>query len=89
MRFEQDDPEVKGILDSGDQPHKVEAAVQAILSGRLTEALGRHATALKDAATASDKYADRLVQVTDRLGWATWALVVVAIVQIIVTLYKG
>jgi hypothetical protein len=56
---------------------ELKAATENILNG-----MNRHAAALTKAAEASDTYSRRLV-------WATSALVLVAVVQIIVTLCRG
>ena len=61
----------------------------SLMSLALAEALAEHADALANATRASDGYADHLVGVTRRLGWATWALVGVAAVEIIVTWWWG
>jgi len=61
----------------------------SLMSLALAEGLEQHGEALTRAATASDEYAKHLVQVTGRLSVATWALVLVAAVQIIVTWWRG
>ena len=76
-----DDPVIRKILGTNDRSERIAALVQTELSGRLVGSLNAHASALKDAADASDKYAGRLV-------WATWALVLASVVLIIVTWLK-
>ena len=91
LRFEPRDPRVRKLLEKiydasvlSPEKHlqKDAAEVQCAVTEILVEALERHATALADAATASDKYSHRLI-------WATWALVLAAAAQIVVTIYRG
>jgi len=63
--------------------------VLAMMALTLSEALDKHGEALTTAVAASDKYADRLVGVTRGLAWATGALILVAILQVIVTWCRG
>ena len=59
-----------------------EYGLQKLMTLALTEALKDHGEALVTAAKGSGKYSSRLV-------WATWALVLAAVVQIFTIFHRG
>ena len=76
------DEEIRSAFQGATTSEQGLAQAHGILTQRLDAALARHGDALIKAAGASDRYSGRLV-------WATLALVLAAIAQVIAVLWRG